>query len=54
MNLGNKDLVTLNVIPEGKNTSKTIVNGVFQKNVELSYNLTINLEKNGYAVYIKN
>ena len=58
MNLGPKVDVTLNGVPQGKYTqwldSKTISNGVSQKNVELSSNPTINLGKNGYAVYVKN
>ena len=58
LNLGPKVDVTLNGVPEGKYTqwidSNTIANGVSQKNVELSSNPTINLEKNGYAVYVKN
>ena len=58
LNLGPKVDVTLNGVPQGKYTqwldSKTISNGVSQKNVELSSNPTINLGKNGYAVYVKN
>ena len=58
LNLGNKVDVTLNGVSEGKYTqwidSKTIANGVSQKNVELSSKPTINLDKNGYAVYVKN
>ena len=58
LNLGSKVDITLNGVPEGKYTqqidSKTIVNRVSQKNVELSYYPTINLEKNGYDVYVKN
>ena len=58
LNLGAKVDVTLSGIPSGKYTqwidSKTIGNGVSQKSVDLSSNPTISLEKNGYAVYVKN
>lgn len=56
LNLGNKIDITLSGVTEGKYIqyldSKTIANKISQKNVNLSSNPTISLEKRGYAVYV--
>ena len=58
LNLGDQIQVNLSGITEGSYTqwldSKTIANGVSQKNVKLTYNYSFNIDKRGYAVYVKN
>ena len=58
LNLGEQIQVNLSGITEGSYTqwldSKTIANGVSQKNVKLTYNYSFNIGKRGYAVYVKN
>lgn len=55
INLGKTD-ITLNGVTEGKYIqyldSKTIASQISKKNVNLSSNPTISLEKRGYAVYV--
>ena len=56
LNLGDKTDIILNGVTEGKYIqyldSKTIASQISKKNVNLSSNPTISLEKRGYAVYV--